>query len=64
MRFIELTYMDDTKVWVNMKQVVAYESIYDSITGKFLHTKVYTNVTQFNIKETARKISAEYNHSY
>jgi len=53
MYFVILTYMDGTKVRVNMHQVVAYEAS-RGVEG----TLVSTNSCQFVVKETALEITS------
>lgn len=52
MQFIELTYLDGIKVYLNMAHVVAFET--DPKLGE--HTHVVTNVTGINVKETLYEI--------
>lgn len=58
MKFIKLTYLDDTEVVLNMAFVVAYESKFNSDTGKFLHTTITLTHTEICVKETTRQISS------
>lgn len=53
MYFIELTYLDNTKTWVNMKFVVAFE-VQENHTRVHLSTADY-----FNVKETPNQILAQ-----